>query len=179
MAALDLQPSSRNAHSCNKRELSTAIALVGEPDFIILDEPSTGMDPKVRSLKYENVELVLTSHSQGYTLIARMKTVETQPGVSEETAPVWTQPLVNFITSTLPNTHVFNDHQGYVHFQVPHSSVSLAQVFTVMEQAKVQFYVEDYSVHQTTLEQVFLSFTRWQVPPKEDKTSCCKRICCC
>ncbi|XP_067683948.1 phospholipid-transporting ATPase ABCA3-like [Haliotis asinina] len=204
----------------NKRKLSTAIALVGDPAFIMLDEPSTGMDPKARRQLWNVLSqvrecgrtLVLTSHSmeecdalctriaimvngrfvclgtpqhlktkfgQGYTLIARMKTVEIQPGVSEERAPALTQPLVNFITSIFPNTHVFDDHQGYVHFQVPYNTVSLAQVFTVMEQSKVQFYVEDYSVHQTTLEQVFLSFTRWQVPPKEDKTNICKRICCC
>ncbi|XP_046356645.2 phospholipid-transporting ATPase ABCA3-like isoform X2 [Haliotis rufescens] len=204
----------------NKRKLSTAIALVGDPAFIMLDEPSTGMDPKARRQLWNVLSkvrecgrtLVLTSHSmeecdalctriaimvngrfmclgtpqhlktkfgQGYTLIARMKTVETQPGVSDERAPAPTEPLVNFITSSYPNTHVFDDHQGYVHFQVPYNAVSLAQVFTLMEQSKVQFSVEDYSVHQTTLEQVFLSFTRWQIPPKEDKTSLCKRICCC
>ncbi|XP_071081913.1 phospholipid-transporting ATPase ABCA3-like [Haliotis cracherodii] len=204
----------------NKRKLSTAIALVGDPAFIMLDEPSTGMDPKARRQLWNVLSkvrecgrtLVLTSHSmeecdalctriaimvngrfvclgtpqhlktkfgQGYTLIARMKTVETQPGASDERAPAPTEPLVTFITSSYPNTHVFDDHQGYVHFQVPYSAVSLAQVFTVMEQSKAQFSVEDYSVHQTTLEQVFLSFTRWQIPPKEDKTSLCKRICCC
>ncbi|XP_046544464.1 phospholipid-transporting ATPase ABCA3-like [Haliotis rubra] len=204
----------------NKRKLSTAIALIGDPAFIMLDEPSTGMDPKARrqlwnvlsQVRERGRTLVLTSHSmeecdalctriaimvngrfvclgtpqhlktkfgQGYTLIARMKTVETEPGVSEETAPASTEPLVNFIKSTYPDTKVFDDHQGYVHFQVPYNSVSLAQIFTVMEQSKVQFSVEDYSVHQTTLEQVFLSFTRAQIPPKEDKTSFCKRICCC
>ncbi|XP_067683949.1 phospholipid-transporting ATPase ABCA3-like [Haliotis asinina] len=204
----------------NKRKLSTAIALVGDPAFIMLDEPSTGMDPKARRQLWNVLSqvrecgrtLVLTSHSmeecdalctkiaimvngrfvclgtpqhlktkfgQGYTLIARMKTVETEPGVSEETAPASTEPLVSFIKSTYPETKVFDDHQGYVHFQVPYSSVSLAQVFTVMEQSKVQFYVEDYSVHQTTLEQVFLSFTRSQIPPREDTTKLYKRICCC
>ncbi|XP_046544461.1 phospholipid-transporting ATPase ABCA3-like [Haliotis rubra] len=204
----------------NKRKLSTAIALVGDPAFIMLDEPSTGMDPKARRQLWNVLSqvrecgrtLVLTSHSmeecdalctriaimvngrfvclgtpqhlktkfgQGYTLIARMKTVETEPEVSEETAPASTESLVNFIKSTYPDTKVFDDHQGYVHFQVPYNSVSLAQIFTVMEQSKVQFSVEDYSVHQTTLEQVFLSFTRAQIPPREDTTSLCKRICCC
>lgn len=31
----------------NKRKLSTAIALIGDPDMVFLDEPTTGMDPKV------------------------------------------------------------------------------------------------------------------------------------
>ena len=32
----------------NKRKLSVAIALVGEPSVVLLDEPSTGMDPEAR-----------------------------------------------------------------------------------------------------------------------------------
>ena len=32
----------------NKRKLSTAIALVGDPQIIFLDEPTSGMDPKAR-----------------------------------------------------------------------------------------------------------------------------------
>ncbi|XP_071081909.1 phospholipid-transporting ATPase ABCA3-like [Haliotis cracherodii] len=204
----------------NKRKLSTAIALVGDPAFIMLDEPSTGMDPKARRQLWNVLSkvrecgrtLVLTSHSmeecdalctrlaimvngqfvclgtpqhlknkfgQGYTLIAKMGNVTVQLGASEETSPAPTQPLIDFLVSTFPNTKVFDDHQGYAHFQVPDTSVSLAQVFTSMEQAKGQFFVEDYSVHQTTLEQVFLTFTRSQNPPKDDNTSLCKGMCCC
>lgn len=36
------------------------------------------------------------------------------------------------------------------------------RVFDVMEEARNQFPIEDYSVTQTTLEQVFLQFTRLQ-----------------
>lgn len=36
------------------------------------------------------------------------------------------------------------------------------RVFHVMEEARKQFPIEDYSVSQTTLEQVFLRFTRMQ-----------------
>ncbi|XP_071081915.1 phospholipid-transporting ATPase ABCA3-like [Haliotis cracherodii] len=199
----------------NKRKLSTAIALVGDPAFIMLDEPSTGMDPKARRQLWNVLSkvrecgrtLVLTSHSmeecdalctkiaimvngrfvclgapqhlknkfgQGYTLIARMAMLPD----GQNTAP--TQPLVDFIMSIYPQTQVFDDHQGYAHFQVPDTSVSLAQVFTSMEQAKGTYCVEDYSVHQTTLEQVFLSFTRQQVPPKEKPPKgFCRTMCCC
>ena len=32
----------------NKRKLSVAIAMLGNPPIVFLDEPSTGMDPKAR-----------------------------------------------------------------------------------------------------------------------------------
>ncbi|XP_005105583.1 ATP-binding cassette sub-family A member 3 [Aplysia californica] len=55
----------------NKRKLSTAIALIGDPDVVFLDEPTTGMDPMARRMLWEVLSmvrdsgrtLVLTSHS--------------------------------------------------------------------------------------------------------------------
>jgi ABC-type multidrug transport system ATPase subunit len=32
----------------NKRKLSVAVATIGEPSIVFLDEPSTGMDPVAR-----------------------------------------------------------------------------------------------------------------------------------
>uniref|UniRef100_A0A8C5STU4 P-type phospholipid transporter n=1 Tax=Laticauda laticaudata TaxID=8630 RepID=A0A8C5STU4_LATLA len=55
----------------NKRKLSTAMALIGGPPVVFLDEPTTGMDPKARrflwncalSIIKEGRSVVLTSHS--------------------------------------------------------------------------------------------------------------------
>ena len=54
----------------NKRKLSVAIALVGEPSVVLLDEPSTGMDPEARRCLWDVISdstrgrtIVLTSHS--------------------------------------------------------------------------------------------------------------------
>ena len=54
----------------NKRKLSTAVALIGDPRIIFLDEPTTGMDPVARRQLWDTIELVrangqaivLTSH---------------------------------------------------------------------------------------------------------------------
>ncbi len=53
-----------------KQRLSLALALVGRPELVFLDEPTTGMDPQarlatweiVRSLKQTGVTVVLTTH---------------------------------------------------------------------------------------------------------------------
>ena len=55
----------------NKRKLSVATALVGSPDIVLLDEPTTGMDPGSRrflwnvilGLVADGCSIVLTTHS--------------------------------------------------------------------------------------------------------------------
>ena len=54
----------------NKRKLSTAISLVGDPPVVFLDEPTTGMDPVARRLLWDALSrvrddgrcIVITSH---------------------------------------------------------------------------------------------------------------------
>ncbi|WIA08739.1 hypothetical protein OEZ85_008162 [Tetradesmus obliquus] len=53
----------------NKRKLSVAVALVGGPPLVLLDEPSTGMDPSARRFLWRVLQvcggrtILLTSHS--------------------------------------------------------------------------------------------------------------------
>jgi ATP-binding cassette subfamily A (ABC1) protein 3 len=55
----------------NKRKLSVAMALLGNPSVVFLDEPSAGMDPEARkkmwkvigNIKKKNSAVVLTTHS--------------------------------------------------------------------------------------------------------------------
>lgn len=110
---------------------------------------------------------------QGYTLICNMKSSLDGRGIS-------TEPLKQFLCSKFPSTIVFDDHQGYCHFQIMDKNLSLGLLFGAMESAKQTLNVEDYAIHQATLEQVFLGFTRNQVAPKEEKPeSMCSQICCC
>ena len=55
----------------NKRKLSTAVALIGNPSVVYLDEPTTGMDPGAKrnlwnivcKVRNSGKAIVLTSHS--------------------------------------------------------------------------------------------------------------------
>ncbi|XP_061179443.1 phospholipid-transporting ATPase ABCA3-like [Saccostrea echinata] len=196
----------------NKRKLSTAIALIGDPPFLMLDEPTTGVDPAARrqmwnvlsKVRTSGRTLVLTSHSmeecdalctkivimvngrfvcfgspqhlknkfaQGYTLTVRLARDNNGNAVDSHS-------LCNHIGKEFPGTEVFDDQQGYLDIQIPHQSLSLAKLFKEMEKTKSEYNVEDYSVHQTSLEQVFLGFTRMQVPPADKKRVCPCCFCC-
>ena len=70
-------------------------------------------------------------------------------------------PLKHYIETTFPGSLLKDEHQGYIHYQLK-TDQSWAQLFGIMERAKQQYNIEDYSISQTTLEQVFLNFTRAQ-----------------
>ena len=55
----------------NKRKLNVALALIGRPQVMLLDEPTTGVDPAARRKIWETINnirksgtsIILTSHS--------------------------------------------------------------------------------------------------------------------
>uniref|UniRef100_A0A8C9HM65 ATP-binding cassette sub-family A member 2 n=1 Tax=Piliocolobus tephrosceles TaxID=591936 RepID=A0A8C9HM65_9PRIM len=175
----------------NKRKLSTAIALIGYPAFIFLDEPTTGMDPKARRFLWNLIldliktgrSVVLTSHSMeecealctrlaimvngrlrclgsiqhlknrfgdGYMITVRTKSSQSVKDV------------VRFFNRSFPEAMLKERHHTKVQYQLKSEHISLAQVFSKMEQVSGVLGIEDYSVSQTTLDNVFVNFAKKQ-----------------
>ncbi|XP_058874656.1 phospholipid-transporting ATPase ABCA1-like [Acipenser ruthenus] len=176
----------------NKRKLSTAMALTGGPPVVFLDEPTTGMDPKARRALWncilgiikEGRSVVLTSHSMeecealctrmaimvngrfrclgsvqhlknrfgdGYTIILRVA------GPNPDLKPV-----MEFIECELPGSVLKEKHRNMLQYQLPSSLSSLGRLFSILSKNKSQLRIEDYSVSQTTLDQVFVNFAKDQ-----------------
>jgi len=169
----------------NKRKLSVAIALVGDPPLVLLDEPSTGMDPEARRFMWDVISstmqnrcVVLTSHSmeecealchkvgimvkgqfrcfgpvqhlknrfsEGYHLDFNVR-----PEVLEATQ--------QRVQQAIPGANLVYAHGTMLKFQVG-KEAKLPAIFRLLEQIKSQGDVfDDYSITQTTLEQVFIKF---------------------
>uniref|UniRef100_A0A803T1K2 ATP-binding cassette sub-family A member 2 n=1 Tax=Anolis carolinensis TaxID=28377 RepID=A0A803T1K2_ANOCA len=167
----------------NKRKLSTAIALIGYPAFIFLDEPTTGMDPKARRFLWNLIldiiktgrSVVLTSHSMeecealctrlAIMVNGRLKclgsiqhlknrfgdgymiTVRTKSSLN-------VKEVVRFFNRNFPEAVLKERHHTKVQYQLKSEQISLAQVFSKMEQVVDVLGIEDYSVSQTTLDNV-------------------------
>ncbi len=120
---------------------------------------------------------------EGYTVIATVR----PPGIGkdkdaeEATLDAKIQKLMDYIEEVFPGSVLKDLHHGLVQYQVSNEELTWAQVFGTMERAKDEYDLEDYSVSQTTLDQVFLNFARAQIAPREEGIMTCKRKCanCC
>nr|XP_033774294.1 phospholipid-transporting ATPase ABCA1 [Geotrypetes seraphini] len=176
----------------NKRKLSTAMALIGGPPVVFLDEPTTGMDPKARrflwncvlSVIKEGRSVVLTSHSMeecealctrmaimvngrfrclgsvqhlknkfgdGYTIVVRI--TGSNPDL---------KPVEEFFGHAFPGSVLKEKHRSMLQYQLRSSQSSLARIFSILSKNKKRLKIEDYSVSQTTLDQVFVNFAKDQ-----------------
>ncbi|XP_053906261.1 phospholipid-transporting ATPase ABCA7 isoform X3 [Cuculus canorus] len=85
----------------------------------------------------------------GYTVVVRVG----GPGPA---------PLENLMELHFPGIVLKERHRGLLQFQVPSHAGSLASIFSVLAAHREPCHIEDYSVSQTTLDQVFVHFAREQ-----------------
>lgn len=95
----------------------------------------------------------------GYSLQAKVRSKGQQEALQDFKA---------FVNLTFPGSVLEDEHQGMVHYHLPGHDLSWAKVFGTLEKAKEKYGVDDYSVSQISLEQVFLSFAHLQPPTSEE-----------
>ncbi|KAK3577511.1 hypothetical protein CHS0354_026468 [Potamilus streckersoni] len=178
----------------NKRKLSTALALIGHPSLIFMDEPTTGMDPHSRRFLWDLVlglikdgrSVILTSHcmeecealctrlaimvngrfkclgsiqhlknkfGEGYTFSLRLK------GPDYDRAQRLCQ---RFIQQNFPEAVLKEYYYNVLQYELKSRTVSLSYLFSKLEEAQKNLGIEDYSVSQNTLDNVFINFVKQQ-----------------
>uniref|UniRef100_A0A8B9W0S0 ATP binding cassette subfamily A member 12 n=1 Tax=Anas zonorhyncha TaxID=75864 RepID=A0A8B9W0S0_9AVES len=165
------------------RKLSTALALIGNPSILLLDEPSSGMDPnakrhlwKIISEEVQNkCSVILTSHSMeecealctrlaimvngSFQCIGSLQHIKSRFGrgftvkMHLNSNTVSTETLTQFMKSHFPNTCLKDRHFNMVEYHVPVSAGGVANIFDLLEASKEAFKIRHFSVSQTTLEE--------------------------
>ncbi|KAL3242105.1 hypothetical protein MRX96_021472 [Rhipicephalus microplus] len=149
----------------NKRKLSTAIALLGGPPVIYLDEPTTGMDPYTRRFLWDLIQdlvrggrsVILTSHSMEECEALCTRLAIMVNGHFKCLGSI--QHLKNRFGEGYCITE---QHFNMLQYELKSENISLAYVFCQMEQALVELPIEEYSVCQNTLDNVFINFVKQQ-----------------
>lgn len=175
----------------NKRKLSTAIALIGNPSVICLDEPTSGMDAKARRLLWndiinlikENRIVILTSHSMeecealcsrlvimvngrfkclgspqhlkskfgsGFRLSVKLNDVQDRDRLRE------------FMAQSFPTSYIQETHENLYEFILPFKDTKLSEIFGKLEKNRQSLNLKDYSVSQSSLDQIFVNFAKEQ-----------------
>ncbi|XP_040829840.1 phospholipid-transporting ATPase ABCA3-like isoform X2 [Ochotona curzoniae] len=68
------------------------------------------------------------------------------------------QMFKNFIENTFPGNIINQEYQGTIFCHIPSEEICWGKVFRVLEEAKVLFSLQDYSISKITLEEIFLTY---------------------
>ncbi|XP_068946900.1 phospholipid-transporting ATPase ABCA3-like [Petaurus breviceps papuanus] len=89
----------------------------------------------------------------GYTLLAKVKSSIEKDNM---------EAFKKFVEETFPGSTLEDEHQGMVDYYLPSKDLSWAKVFGILEKNKDQYELDDYSISQISLEQVFMNFAHLQ-----------------
>ncbi len=158
-----------------RRRLDLALGLVGDPDLIFLDEPTTGFDPAARRQSWETIanlrtlgkSILLTTHymeeaqylADRVVVLAKGQIVA--EGTPDELGSADATTVVSFrepaYHETLPLPEGATVHRGTVSFRTTTPTADLAPV---LEWAATRgMELEHLTVARPTLEDVYLDLT--------------------
>ncbi|KAG5670265.1 hypothetical protein PVAND_000542 [Polypedilum vanderplanki] len=70
--------------------------------------------------------------------------------------------LKEFVKTEFEGAVLKEEYYDLLTFHVPSHELKWSEIFGILENAKSRLNIEDYSITQATLEQIFLSFTKYQ-----------------
>uniref|UniRef100_A0AAR2LEQ5 ABC transporter domain-containing protein n=1 Tax=Pygocentrus nattereri TaxID=42514 RepID=A0AAR2LEQ5_PYGNA len=189
-------------YSCGtRRKLSTALALIGQPQLLLLDEPSSGMDPRSKRHLWKIISeevkgkcaVVLTSHSmeecealcsrlaimvQGqFRCLGSLQHIKNRFGSGFTVKMYLTaascdaDPITMFMEQHFPSTYLKDHHSSMLEYHVPVAPGGVADIFDQLESNKAALKIKHFSVSQTTLDEVFINFATGNVGTESQEVS--------
>lgn len=171
-----------------KRRVSVSISAIGDPALMLLDEPSTGLDPVNQKMMWKLIQrlkndrsILLTTHSMreaevlsdrvaiiAFGRICAAGTVvelKHQFGLSYnvhiQSNPKMAERALEVVKEFSPNVALVDRQDGASTYRVPPNEVNaIAPLLTRLQVMLNQGEVEEYGITETSLEDVFLGVTR-------------------
>lgn len=139
-----------------KRRLNLAAALVHDPELLLLDEPTVGVDPQSRNKIFENIEAL---HAEGRTIIYTTHYMEEAVRLCERVAIVDAGKLLALGTVA----ELLQQHGGpptlVVSTNGAERRVKTADPLAELNRLAATSTIDSFQMERPTLEQVFLTLT--------------------
>jgi len=170
-----------------KRRLSIAVALVGNPQVIFLDEPTTGLDPETRRHLWDLLLtfkkgrcIIITTHSMeeadvlctriGIMSHGRLKCLGSNVRLKNRFGQGYTlrvnfdiedeELVTGFIKKILPTSELVESFPGNYSYGIPTKDLIMSELLSTMLEQKEKNKIKDWGISQTTLEDVFLNIVK-------------------
>ncbi|KAM6163399.1 ATP-binding cassette sub-family A member 9 [Rhynchocyon petersi] len=176
-----------------KRKLCFVLSILGGPAVVLLDEPSTGMDPEGQQQIWQAIRATIRNSERGAILtthymaeaeavcdrvaimvsgrlrcIGSIQHLKSKFGKDyllemKVKTPDQVEPLHREILRLFPQAARQDRYSSLMVYKLPVEDVKpLSQAFFKLETVKQSFDLEEYSLSQSTLEQVFLELSKEQ-----------------
>ncbi|CAF0732502.1 unnamed protein product [Adineta steineri] len=195
----DQQTLSKNLSGGMKRRLSIGISFMGDPKILILDEPTSGIDPYnrrliwtiIRKMKESGKCIILTTHFlEEADVLSDRIAIMTSGRLQANGTPDFLKSQIEFEyrlfidkQETYPNERVTVFIQKYLPNIVLERESSSEMVFGIrrneskkigrlvhaLDEEKLNIGVENYGLSMTTIEEVFLKLIR---EAEEEENGC-------
>jgi ABC-2 type transport system ATP-binding protein len=151
----------RSLSGGQRRRLDLGLALVGDPEIVFLDEPTTGFDPEARRRAWQTIASL---RDLGKTILLTTHYLEEAERLSDRVAVVRDGQIVALgppaeLTSTLPATEIRYRRNGQeVVLQTEEPTKVLHELTS--EAVATGHELEGLEVRRASLEDVYLTLTR-------------------
>lgn len=183
-----------------RRRLSVAMACIGNPDILILDEPTTGLDPASRRQVWEVIEnvkeersVILTTHAMeeadhlctriGIMNYGQLRCLGTQSHLKSRFGTGYqlhfscdhgkAQEAEQFIQMRLPKAMHIETYADSLKYKMDCEDVVVSELFELLDGAKNNGGIRDWGIKRTTLEDVFLNIVSQNIDTRVPIRSSC------
>ena len=171
-----------------KRKLSIAISLCGNPKLLLLDEPTTGLDPEARRDIWDIIQdaregrsTIITTHNMeeadvlctriGIMANGTMKCIGNQQHLKSKYGAGYSLTITartfahlaeiqRWVKSLYPHATLDSNYGTNLNYLIAAEQMNISDLFNRMRLYKDTYGIQEWGINQTSLEEVFLKIVR-------------------
>ena len=144
-----------------RRRLDVALGIIGSPEILFLDEPTTGFDPEARRAFWE---LILSLKAEGTTIVLTTHYLDEAEALADRVAVINAGKIVEIATpATLGGRHLAKATISWSEDGITHSKISENPTQDVLELSKrLQGEIPELTITRPSLEDIYLTMIEGQ-----------------